>query len=224
MDNKELLSKVEHTLLKPESTSEDIIRTISEASEWGCKGACIPPVFAEEALKYRETFAPDTLLVSVAGFPFGYHSDRVIWSEIRELASLGIDEIDVVGPTYLIKSGRWDETAKKIHLFREAADGVVLKLIMETGLLSEEELRRYCKIAADYGIDYAKTSSGYAGQGATAEAVRIMRDALPDTVKIKASGGIRSREEMLTLLDAGADVLGMSRAGEALGLGEEPES
>lgn len=216
MKKQELLSKVEHTILKPDTTFADVERFIEDAASWGCRGCCFPPSFTEEAVKYREDNNLNTRLVTVAAFPFGYHSEKAVWTEIRELVTLGADEVDVVGPTYLLKSGRWEDVRRCLGLYREAASDVTLKLIMETGLLSDEEIRRYCTIAAECKIDYAKTSSGFAGKGASVHAVRIMRETLPPEVKIKASGGIRTLEDMLAMLDAGADVLGMSRAAEAL--------
>lgn len=218
MDKKDLIAKVEHTVLKADTTMSDVEQAISEAAEWGCKGVCYPPCFTEQALRFREENNLQVKLITVAAFPFAYHSERVIWTEISEQVLLGIDEIDVVGPTFLVKSGAWDDVKRKLGLYREAAGDTVLKLIMETGLLTDEEIRQYCRLAAECGFDYAKTSTGFASSGASAGAVRLMRETLPPEIKIKASGGIRTQQDMETMLEAGADVLGMSRTAEALGL------
>lgn len=212
MNKQELLSKVEHTILKADTGLDDIAAVVSEASEFGCRGACIPPLFAKHALEYREYNELDCLLISVAGFPFAYHSEKVVWTEIREMLREGIDEVDVVGPLYLVKGGYWDEVRRVIGLYREAAGDAVLKVIMETGFLNPDEIKRYCEILSECKVDFAKTSTGFAGGGATVEAVRLMRASLAPEVKIKASGGIRSIDAMRALLDAGADVLGMSQA------------
>lgn len=216
MDTKTLFSKVEHTVLQPGTNGLALCEALTQADTWGCRGACFPPAYTEEALDYRVANHLNIRLITVAGFPFGYQTEKVLWTEIRELRSLGIDEVDVVGPLFLVKSGRWDLVEKRIHLYREAAAEMTLKVIMETGLLTEDEIRRYCEILSACEVDYAKTSTGFAGGGATPEAVRLMRSHLAPAVKIKASGGIRTREQMIALLEAGADVLGMSRAGEAL--------
>ncbi len=216
MDKAQLFSIVEHTVLKPEATSLEIMEAVSQAAIWGCRGACIPPVFIEEAVEYRETNQLQVPLVTVIGFPFGYHTEKVIWTELREALVNGADEVDVVGPTYAVKAGDWDKVRHEIAMCREAAGDHVVKIIMETGLLTDDEIKRYCEIISECKIDFAKTSSGFAGTGATTHAVGLMRAALAKETRIKASGGIRTYDQMLALIEAGADVLGMSRVGDAL--------
>ncbi len=216
MDKAQLFSIVEHTVLKPEATSLEIMEAVSQAAIWGCRGACIPPVFIDEAAEYRAANQLTIPLVTVIGFPFGYHSEKVLWTELRETLMDGADEVDVVGPTYAVKAGDWDKVRHEIAMCREAAGDHVIKVIMETGLLSDDEIKRYCEILSECKIDFAKTSSGFAGSGASVHAVEVMRAALAKETRIKASGGIRTYEQMLTLIAAGADVLGMSRVGDAL--------
>ncbi len=216
MEKAKLYHVVEHTVLKPEATSLDIMEAVSQAALWECRGVCIPPAFVAEAAQYREQLNLTIPIVTVAGFPFGYHTDKVLWTEIRESYMEGADEVDVVGPTYAVKAGDWARVAHIIGLCREASKDRVLKVIMETGLLSDEEIRQYCEILSEAEVDFAKTSSGFAGTGATVHAVEVMRRSLAPATRIKASGGIRTYEQMLELIEAGADVLGMSRVGDAL--------
>lgn len=221
MLTKELIAKVEHTVLKPDTKVIEVYDAIENAVRWGCRGVCIPPSYVAAAQEFLEENKLEFPIISVAGFPFGYQSDRVKWTEIKELHSMGVDEIDVVAPLYLVKTGDWDRVDFEIGMYKEAAYNTKVKVIIETSQLSPEEIKRYCEILNRHHIDYAKTSTGYVGGGASVDAVRILRQELDPNIKIKASGGIKTSADMQLLVEAGADTLGMSRVGTIL---EEEEN
>lgn len=216
MTNQELYKKVDHTLLRVDATEMEIHEAISHAHLWGCRSVCIPPAYVSSAMFYRQDIQVDIPIVAVAGFPFGYQSNRVKWTEIKELHQVGVDEIDIVAPLYLVKSQNWDAVDSEIGMYKVAADGTAIKVIIESGLLDEDEIKRYCEIFNKHEVDFVKTSSGFTAKGATVEAVKLLRQELNTSIKIKASGGIRSKADMLRFIEAGADVLGMSKVREAL--------
>lgn len=216
MDLLDLYKRVEHTLLKPDASEIDVHEVLTQAHQWQCRAACIPPVYVLSALQYLEQTQMHLPIVSVAGFPLGYQSDKVKWTEIKELHALGVDEIDVVCPLYLAKAGAWDKVDLELGMYVAAAQGTPIKAIIETSQLSDDEIKRYCHIINAHDIAFAKTSTGFVGGGATVHHVKLLREHLDPKIKIKASGGIQTKDEMLDLIEAGADVLGMSRVRQAL--------
>lgn len=202
-------SYIEHTNLSPLLTINAIDRLVAEAIEHKFFGICVPPFWVQRA--HREIGKQEIALVTVAGFPFGYSMTETKLDEIHRAIDNGADEVDIVWNLTAFKTGLpWT----KIEIARCAslahAHQKLLKVIIETCYLSDDEIRRACKICADAGADFVKTSTGFAPAGATVEHIALMRKNLPDQVGIKASGGIKTLAQAQALLLAGADRLGTS--------------
>ena len=204
-----LANLIDHTLLKPDSSLTDIEKLCHEAIQHKFAAVCIPPYFVREA---KDLLADTKVKVAtVIGFPMGYAATPSKVEEIKRALDEGADELDVVANVSAIKSNNWnyvkndiDSATRAVHL-----KGKAIKLIIETTLLSEEEIRKVCEICKDSGVNFVKTSTGYQG-GATVEAVALLRSILPKSIKIKASGGIRTREQVEQMVAAGADRIGTS--------------
>jgi deoxyribose-phosphate aldolase len=203
-------SLIDHTLLRQDTTSTDIQQLCEEAISYGFAAVCVPPVYVQEAASLlKET---SVKVATVIGFPFGYHIPMVKTTEAELAIMSGATELDMVANIAAIKSGKWRSVETEIREVLEVVKlrGARLKLIIESGILTQEELRQCCELYGRFNIDFLKTSTGYAATGATVEAVRAMRTLLPDHIAIKASGGIRSWAFAKELLDAGATRLGCS--------------
>ena len=202
---------IEHTALHPTISYAEVEEMILQAREHQFVGLCLPPFWVKKAA--RELSATDVQIVTVIGFPLGYQMSQTKEAEIRQALKDGADELDVVMNISAFKSGMpWAkiELAKYAGIIHEAE--ALMKVIIETAYLSEEEIRRACKICADAGADFVKTSSGWAGEGAKLEHIRLMRQVLPSNVGIKASGGIKTFAEAQAMMAAGADRIGTSSA------------
>jgi len=204
-----LASFIEHTNLSPALTIRDIDNLVEEASQFGFLGICVPPFWVKRAR--REINHRNIVLVTVAGFPLGYNMTETKLDEIQRAIDNGANEIDVVWNVSSFKTGLpWTkiELAKCSNLAHN--NGALLKVIVETAYLSDPELERACKICADAGADFVKTSTGFAHSGAKVENIVLMKKNLPDHVGIKASGGVKSFEQALALIEAGATRIGTS--------------
>lgn len=207
----ELHRYLEHTALAPTITIADVDRLVSEARQHNFFGVCVPPFWVKRAS--REIGKDPITLVTVAGFPLGYNLTETKVDEIKRAIENGANEVDVVWNLSSFRTGiPWTKIdiakcAKAAH-DRQA----LLKVIVETAYLGEDELRQACQMCADAGADFVKTSTGFAPSGASVEHVRLMRSVLPKNVGIKASGGIKTRELALQLIQAGADRIGTSSA------------
>ncbi|MFB6089916.1 MAG: deoxyribose-phosphate aldolase [Halobellus sp.] len=200
MDRAEFASHIDHTVLGPATTVEDVERVLEEAREYGMN-ACIPPCYVAEAVEY----APDVRLATVIGFPHGQHSTAAKHGEAVDAWQTGADELDMVINVGRLKAGD-DEGVRKDVAEVVAAVPIPVKVIIETALLTDAEKRRACEAAVDAGADFVKTSTGFADGGATVADVELMAEYLP----VKASGGIGSYEEAKAMLDAGAERIGAS--------------
>lgn len=201
---------IDHTILKQETTSEDVQQICEEAKTYGFAAVCIPPVYVREATGLlRET---GVKVATVIGFPLGYHLPMVKATEAELAIMSGATELDMVINIAALKSDDWRVLETEIREVLEVVKlrGARLKVIVESGILTAEELRRCCELYSRFNIDFLKTSTGFAGKGATVEAVRIMRELLPAHIAIKASGGIRTWAFAKELIDAGATRLGCS--------------
>lgn len=207
MNVQTILSLTDHTILRPECTQQQVLEACGEAQAYHCASACIPPAFVRTA---REKY-PSLRLTTVIGFPAGYTCAEIKVLEAENAVNNGADELDMVAPIGAIKSGNDFAVRGDISAVRMACPDVVLKVIVEACLLTEEEKIRVCGLVAACGADYLKTSTGFSTGGATVEDVRLFRAHLPGEVKIKAAGGIRTLQEAEALLEAGADRLGSSR-------------
>lgn len=200
---------IEHTNLKATITSFDIEIVVSEAKKYGIFGICVPPFWVKKAK--REIGESNIQLVTVIGFPLGYQMSQTKEAEIKQAIEDGADELDLVLNISAFKSDMmWAkiEVAKFSKLAHEHHK--LIKVIIETAYLNDEEIVSLCKMCADAGADFVKTSTGFAPEGAKLEHIKLMRSVLPEQVGIKASGGIQNREQALALIDAGADRIGTS--------------
>jgi deoxyribose-phosphate aldolase len=200
---------IEHTNLNPTLVISDIDRLVKEAVEFGFHGVCVPPFWVKRA--QREIGQQSVKLITVAGFPLGYSITETKLDEIRRAIDNGADEIDVVMNISSFKTGiPWTkiDIAKCSKLAHDSQK--ILKVIIETAYLSDLEIESACKLCADAGADFVKTSTGFASTGARVEHVRIMKSALTSSVGIKASGGIKTFEQAQALIDAGATRIGTS--------------
>lgn len=205
-----LAAKIDHTLLKPDCAEKEVKKLCAEAKEHGFAAVCIPPYFVR---KCRLWLADTQVKVAtVVGFPMGYAHTPAKVEEARRAIDEGAHEIDMVINIIALKAG--DMNYLKNELTSAATivqlRGGKLKVILETGLLTESEIVTACKLCKEMSVDFVKTSTGYVQPGATVDVVKLLRANLPKTIKIKASGGIRTKELALQLIEAGADRLGCS--------------
>jgi deoxyribose-phosphate aldolase len=205
-----LATYIDHTILKPTTSHIEINRICKEALDYGFAAVCVPPPFVVLA---RST---GVRVATVIGFPFGYSVSAAKLAEVEQAVADGADELDVVINLVGLKAGDWGgleaEMRALVGPIHDA--GRLVKVIIESGVLTDEEIIRCCGIYGSLGVDFLKTSTGYAEKGATVEAVRLMRAHLPSHVRIKASGGIRTYALARQLIDAGADRLGCSASVE----------
>lgn len=206
----DIASYIDHTLLKPLASDAEIDTLCVEAVDWGFAAVCVPPYFVSRAA--RNIRSSPVKLATVIGFPFGYSTISSKLQEIEQAMLDGAQELDMVVCLAAIKNGNWtylEKEAKQcLRLIRQ--EHRIVKLIIESGVLTEAELIRCCELYADLGPAFLKTSTGYAETGATVRAVELMREHLPSSIGIKASGGIRNFAFAKELLDAGASRLGCS--------------
>lgn len=213
----DILSHVDHTLLKPEATAADIEALCSEALHCSVASVCVNPRFVSHCAGLLGGRIP---VCTVIGFPLGASAAAVKVFETKEAISSGADEVDLVIPIGALRSGALDEVSRELFAVREASAGKVLKVIVETCLLNGEQKRTVCRLVAESGADYIKTSTGFSTGGATAEDISLFAREIACRrypLKIKASGGIRTRADMERFLALGADRLGCSAAVSLLG-------
>lgn len=205
-----IASAIEHTLLASTATDAEADAHCAEAVRHGFRGVCIHPVHLERGR--RVLVGSEVLLVTVVGFPLGACGAKIKAYEAASAADAGADEIDMVLDLGALKSGRDRDVSGDIEAVVEAARGKPVKAILETAVLDAAEKERACRIACRAGVRFVKTSTGFAGGGATVEDVALLRRTADPHVGIKASGGIRTRAQALALLEAGACRLGTSRS------------
>lgn len=208
MEINEIFSHIDHTLLKPTATSKEIAALCREAVKYHTASVCIPASFVSRA---RMHF-PDLNICTVIGFPLGYSTPSVKWFEAKDAIENGADEIDMVVNLGEVKNGRFQYVEKEIALVKEACGNKILKVIVETCFLTEEEKIALCECVTNAGADYIKTSTGFGTAGADINDIRLFREYVGSDVKIKAAGGIRTREQLEMFLDAGCDRIGTSSA------------
>lgn len=208
MENQEIFSYVDHTLLDRTATWEEIRQICEEGMKYHTASVCIPPSFVKQAKGYVGDRLP---VCTVIGFPNGYHTTKVKVFETREAVSDGADEIDMVIPVGKVKEQAWAEVTDEIGQIREACHGKILKVIIETCLLTREEKVKMCRIVTDTRADYIKTSTGFSTGGATFEDVQLFAEYVGKGVGIKAAGGISSFEDAREFIRLGATRLGTSR-------------
>lgn len=209
MDAKAILSHVDHTLLKPEAAEAQITALCREALAYGTASVCINPHYIPLAVSVLQGSVP---VCTVVGFPLGAMATEAKVFEATDAVAKGADEIDMVISIGDLKDQKFDAITDEIHAVKEAVGSRILKVIVETCLLTDDEKRRMCHIVAQAGGDYIKTSTGFSTGGATAADISLFARETQGRIKIKAAGGIKSCEDMLMLLSLGADRLGSSSA------------
>ncbi len=205
---REITRRVDHTLLAPAAVWEEIRKLCDDAAEFGTASVCIPPAFVHRAKEYLGGKVP---VCTVIGFPNGYQTTAVKVFETGDAVSQGADEIDMVINLGFVKEGRFDLVLEEIRRVKEAAQGRVLKVIIETCLLTQQEKIKLCGVVTESGADFIKTSTGFSEAGATFEDIELFRKHVGEGVKIKAAGGITSLEDAERFVQLGADRLGTSR-------------
>ncbi len=205
-----LASYIDHTILKQTTTHAEVDRVCVEASLENFAAVCVPPKYVPDVKKLLD--GSRVKVATVIGFPLGFNTLEIKVKEIENALDMGVDEVDMVINLCALKSGDWKylETEIESCLAPVYAQRKVIKVIVESGMLTDSELVSCCKLYGNYEIDYLKTSTGYADNGATIHAVNIMRANLPNRIGIKASGGIRTFAFAKELIDAGATRLGCS--------------
>jgi deoxyribose-phosphate aldolase len=201
---------IDHTLLKPTTTWPEIKNLCEEATEYGFAAVCIPPLFVKKAKEVLEKSG--VKVATVIGFPFGYEAIEAKVAEIVLAIVDGVQELDMVINISAIKNNDWNFIASEINTIVPIvkSKNKILKVIIESGILTDDEIIKCCDIYGAAGVDYVKTSTGYAETGASIHAVKLIRAHLSDAVKIKASGGIKTYAFAKELINAGADRLGCS--------------
>ena len=214
---------IDHTLLKADARREDIIKLAEEAKTYGFASVCVNPGFVSTAYEVLKD-TPQVKVCTVIGFPLGANTSEVKAYETKDAIANGATEVDMVINISALKDGNDDYVAADIKAVVEAAKGKALtKVIIETCLLTEEEKVRACKLAVQAGADFVKTSTGFSTGGATKEDIALMRKTVGPNVGVKASGGVRSAEDALVMIEAGASRIGTS-GGVAIAKGERSNS
>ena len=216
MENSYILSHIDHTLLSPTATWSDIDKLCNEAVQYKTAAICIPPSYIKRArLAY-----PNLVIGGVAGFPLGY--DTLAAKALGTQAAIedGADEIDMVINLTYVKNGDFDNIGTEIQVLKQIIGDKILKVIVETCYLTEDEKITLCKVVTDACADYIKTSTGLGTAGATLHDIELFKKHIGPNVKMKAAGGIRTREDMVAFLEAGCSRLGTSSAVKILSGGE----
>lgn len=208
MEIKEILAKCDHTLLAQTATPDDIRRICDEGIEFGTASVCIPPCYVDLAARYSGGRIP---ICTVIGFPNGNMTTAAKCFETREAVTNGASEIDMVINIGMLRAGRVDYVRDEIAAVRAECRGRVLKVIIETCLLTDEEKKLMCSVVARGGADYIKTSTGFSKGGATKEDIRLFAENVPAGLKIKAAGGISTLADAEEFIKLGASRLGTSR-------------
>jgi len=205
---REIAQLIDHTLLKPEASPADIIRLCEEAKEYQFAAVCVNPAFVE--LGANCLYGSQVALATVIGFPLGANTMEIKAAEVTQAIDRGATELVMVINIGHLKAGDLEYVEDDIHAVVDAASGNLVKVIIETALLSDEEKRTACRLALKAGAHFVKTSTGFSKAGATVEDVRLMRAEVGDDLGVKASGGIRSFADAMKMVAAGANRLGTS--------------
>lgn len=209
METKEMLQYIDHTLLKPVCTWDEIETLCKEALSYHTASVCIPPSYVKRA---REAFGPELPICTVIGFPLGYNPAEAKVCEALTALRDGADELDMVINLGDVKNRDFDKVYEEIRALRETAGSRILKVIVETCYLTRDEKIRLCEIVTKAGADYIKTSTGFGTAGATMEDILLFKEHIGSSVKIKAAGGIRTREDLEAFIQAGCSRIGTSSA------------
>ena len=213
MELKEILSRVDHTLLAQGATWEEIKTICDDGMKYGCASVCIPAAYVKQAAQYVQGKIP---VCTVIGFPNGYDTTAAKCFEAADAVKNGAEEVDMVINVGWVKDRRYDDVLAEIRDVKGHCGGKLLKVIIETCLLTEEEKIELCRVVSESGADYIKTSTGFGGGGATREDVALFKAHVAPHVKIKAAGGIADLKDAEDFVALGADRLGTSRIVKAV--------
>ncbi len=203
-----LAKLIDHTILKPVASKEDVAKICQEAREYGFCSVCVNPYWVSYAKELLQ--GTDVKVCTVIGFPLGANTSAVKAYETQDALKNGAEEIDMVINLGALKSKDYDTVLNDIKAVRAACEGFILKVIIETSQLTEEEKVKACELSAEAKADFVKTSTGFTGGGATAPDVALMKKSIPAEMQVKASGGVRSREDFDAMVAAGATRIGAS--------------
>ena len=209
MDKAEILKRVDHTQLKAYATWEDIVKLCDEALANETASVCVPPTYIK---RIHDTYGDKINICTVVGFPLGYSVTEAKVAETKQAIADGAREIDMVINISHVKNGMYDAVEQEIRALREVCKDHILKVIIETCYLTEEEKIAMCKAVTNAGADYIKTSTGFGTGGATIEDIRLFKQYIGEDVKIKAAGGISTLEDLEAFMAEGCDRIGTSRA------------
>ena len=199
---------IDHTVLKADTPLETVKRICDEAMEYGFASVCINPCHVAYCADYLKD--SDVNVCTVIGFPLGANTSAVKAFETKDAIANGADEIDMVMNIGALKDKNYDLVRNDVKAVVEAANGTIVKVILETCLLTEDEIKKACELCVEAKADYVKTSTGFSTRGATIEDVQIMKAAVQGKAKVKAAGGVRTHEDMVKIVEAGADRIGTS--------------
>ncbi len=208
MEIKDILNKCDHTLLSVSATWEQIKQVIDDGIKYQTASVCIPPAFVDRAVAYAEG---KVKICTVIGFPNGYNTTAVKIAETEDALKNGADEIDMVINIGELKAGNYDYVHREISAIKKVCGDKILKVIVETCLLTKDEIIKTCEIVTSAGADFIKTSTGFSTGGATIEDVKLMKENVGEGVLVKASGGIKGIADAREFISVGADRLGTSR-------------
>lgn len=209
MNTSEILSHVDHTLLKAFATWEDIQKLCEEAMEYHTASVCVPPSYIK---RIHDTYGEKINICTVVGFPLGYSTTKAKVAETVQAIEDGASEVDMVINIADVKNGDFDKVTEEIRSLKQAAGDKILKVIIEACYLTEKEKIAMCKAVTEAGADYIKTSTGFGTGGATMEDILLFKKFIGPHVKMKAAGGVKSVEDMEAFLEAGCDRIGTSSA------------
>jgi len=209
MTDKEILSHIDHTQLKPFATWEDIEKLCDEAVQYQTASVCIPPAYIK---RVHDKYGDKINSCTVVGFPLGYSVTSAKAAEIEQALADGSNEIDMVVNISDVKNGAFDKVEDEIRTLKKACGDHILKVIIETCFLTEEEKIAMCKAVTNAGADYIKTSTGFGTGGATIEVIRLFKEHIGPSVKMKAAGGVKTKDDLIMFLEAGCDRIGTSSA------------
>ena len=220
MENKEIYAHIDHTLLKAFAKWEDIEKLCDEAVKYQTASVCIPQTYIK---RVKEKYGDKLTICTVIGFPLGYNLTESKIVEAEQSLANGASEIDMVVNISDVKNGDYEKVENEIRTIKEAVGDKILKVIIETCYLTEEEKIAMCEAVTKAGADYIKTSTGFGTDGARMEDVILFKEHIGDNVKIKAAGGVRTKEDLIAFIEAGCDRIGTSSAIKML-KGEENKS
>ena len=209
MTDNEILKHIDHTQLKPFATWADIEKLCDEAVKYQTASVCIPPAYIK---RVHDKYGEQVNICTVVGFPLGYSVTAAKVAEVEQALADGCNEIDMVVNISDVKNGDYDKVEEEIHTLKKACGNHILKVIIETCFLTEQEKIAMCKAVTDAGADYIKTSTGFGTAGATIEDIRLFKQHIGPNVKMKAAGGVKTKDDLIMFLEEGCDRIGTSSA------------